>query len=105
MTTNINYEWLGVSGAIVFPDGTGLDDEAMFTVNGDLDSAALVDELSEARYMNNGNLALARDYTQPVTPGELITALSILGWNCTPDPELQSELDRAELADLGDAVN
>lgn len=101
----INYAWLGITGAINFSPDTGLNDESEFFVDGDLTFSALVGELSEAKYLNRGNLPLARDYTQPVTPGQVITALGILGWNYTLDPDLQSGLENAENEDVGDAVN
>lgn len=102
---SINYQWLGVSGEVHFPEGTGLNDVGVFAINGDLSLSSFADELSEAKYLNRGNLPLALDYTQPVTPGQVITALGILGWQCTPDSGLQSELDNAENPDIEGEVN
>jgi hypothetical protein len=78
---SINYQWLGVSGEVHFPEGTGLNDVGVFAINGDLSLSSFADELSEAKYLNRGNLPLALDYTQPVTPGQVITALGIWAGN------------------------
>lgn len=95
---SIKYGWQGAAGLIVFPFGTGLDDEAEFTINGTLNMSDLVMELDEARMMNRGNLALPRTFAGAVSPRYVITALGILGWDCQPDEELTNAINQENAA-------
>jgi len=92
---SINYVIHGEhGGAVIFPDDVALHDASPFETDGLLFSVPeLVEELNMARYMNRENIILALDYAQPVTPWQVMNALSILGWTYTLTEDLQTDLD------------
>jgi hypothetical protein len=91
---NINYVWQGITGAVVFPDGVGLHDASLFEVSGYLELADVVAELDCAQMFNRENIVIALEYSDPVTPWQVMNAASLLGWVVTLSAELQAEFEQ-----------
>lgn len=93
---SIRYKFLAATGIVTFPEGTGLHDDALFTVTGDHTTAEAIYELDGAKDINGTHMRLADDYAAAVSPYEVMNAMGIMGWRYTLDPALEIALEAWE---------